>query len=79
MTCGAGIKVSEGKYTCQNNIRGKDLMFTLREGFIFAINKLSRIKVSNSEQPLAKTGKSRKDIGFSVFLLCVKMLDKEVE
>ena len=40
----------------QNNIRGNDLIFTLREGFIFAINKLSRIRISNSERPIAKTG-----------------------
>ena len=54
-------------------------MFTLRAGFIFEFHKLSRIKVSNSEQPLAKTEKSSKDIGCPVSLLCVKMLDKKVE
>ena len=52
-------------------------MFTLREGFIFAINKLSRIRVSNSERPLAKTEKSSKEIRCPVSLLCAKTLDKE--
>ena len=52
-------------------------MFTLREGFIFAISKLSRIRVSNSERPLAKTEKSLKEIGCPVSFLCAKMLDKE--
>ena len=54
-------------------------MFTLRERFIFAITKLSRIRVSNSGLPLANTEKSSKDIGCPVSLLCDKMLDKEVE
>ena len=58
-------------------MRGNDLIFTLREGFIFAINKLSRTRVSNSERPLAKTEKSSKEIGCPVSLLCAKMLDKE--
>ena len=61
----------------QNNMRGNDLLFTLREEFIFAINKLSRIRVSNSERPVAKTEKSSKEIGCPVSLLCAKMLDKE--
>ena len=47
MTCRILIKVKEGKYIYQHSIRGKDLMFTLTVGFIFAINKLFRIRVSN--------------------------------
>ena len=44
-------------------------MFKLREGFIFAINKLSRIRASNSERPLAKIEKSSKETGCPVSLL----------
>ena len=58
-------------------MRGNDLMFTLREGLIFTINKLSQITLSNSEWPLAKTEKSSKEIGCPVSLLCAKMLQKE--
>ena len=52
-------------------MRGNDLIFTLREGVIFAINKLSRMRVSNSEQPLAKTEKSSKDIGRDILKIIV--------
>ena len=79
MTCRTGIKMREGKYIRQDNIKWKDLMFTLRERFIFVISKLSWIRVSSSGLPLAKTEKSWKDIGCPVSLLCAKMLDKEVE
>ena len=56
---------------------GNDLIFMLREGLIFVINRLSQMRVSNSEWPLAKTEKSSKEIGCPVSLLCAKMLDKE--
>ena len=75
-----GIKVEEKRKenkNNKNNMRGNDLIFTLRERFIFAINKLSRMRESNSERPLAKTEKSSKEIGCPVSLLCAKMLDKE--
>ena len=63
------IKVKEKR-------KEKKFKLTL-EGFIFVINKLSRIRVSNSEWPLAKTEKSLKEIACPVSLLCAKMLDKE--
>ena len=53
-------------------------MFLFKEGFSLEINKLSRIRTSNFEVPLAKTEKSSYEVGCPVCLLCMSTLERLV-
>ena len=53
-------------------------MFLFKEGFSLEINKLSRIRTSNCEVPLAETEKSSYEMGCHLCLLCVSTPERLV-
>ena len=53
-------------------------MFLFKEDFSLEINKLSRIRTSNCEVPLAKREKSSYEMGCSVCLPYVSTLERLV-